>query len=87
VGDRCTIADIAHWGWVASAGWSGLDIDEFPHLKAWEERMAARPALERGRHVPSPHRVKEVVKDPAALEKATKETSAWVMQGQNKDAK
>jgi hypothetical protein len=26
VGDRCTIADIAHWGWIASAGWAGIDI-------------------------------------------------------------
>ncbi|MCJ1454762.1 hypothetical protein MMC28_005115 [Mycoblastus sanguinarius] len=56
VGDRCTIADIAHWGWVAAAGWAGVDIEEFPHLKKWEERMLAREGVERGRHVPSPHR-------------------------------
>lgn len=63
VGDKCTIADIAHWGWVAAAAWAGVDIDEFPHLKAWEDRMLARPAVERGRHVPSPHRIKEMTKE------------------------
>ena len=63
VGDKCTIADIAHWGFVAAAGLAGVDIDEFPHLKAWEERMLARPGVEKGRHVPSPHRIKEMSKE------------------------
>jgi glutathione S-transferase len=49
VGDKCTIADIAHWGWVASAGWAGVDIDDFPYLKAWEEKMLKRPGVEKGR--------------------------------------
>src|ERR1700728_4626452 len=55
VGDKCTIADIAHWGWVTAAFWAGVDIDEFPALKAWEERMLARPGVENGRHVPDPN--------------------------------
>jgi glutathione S-transferase len=33
VGDHISIADISHWGWIASAG---VDI-EFPHIKAWEK--------------------------------------------------
>lgn len=49
VGEKCTIADIAHWGWVTAAGWAGVDIEEFPHLKAWEERMLERPGVEKGR--------------------------------------
>ena len=73
VGDRCTIADIAHWGWVAAAGWAGVDIDEFPHLKAWEERMLARPGVEKGRHVPDPHRMKDMSKDE--MEKHAQESA------------
>ncbi|KAJ5386603.1 hypothetical protein N7509_009144 [Penicillium cosmopolitanum] len=87
VGDHVSIADISHWGWIAAAGWAGIDIEEFPHLKAWEERMAQRPATEKGRHVPSPHTVKEVLKDKAATEKAAAESRAWVQQGMKEDAK
>ena len=39
VGDKCTIADIAHWGWISAAGWAGVDIEDFPTLKKWEDRM------------------------------------------------
>lgn len=87
VGDRCTIADIAHWGWVAAAGWAGVDIDEFPHLKDWEERMLERPGVEKGRHVPSPHRMKEMLKDKAATERHASESAAWIQREQAKDAK
>ncbi|EPS30079.1 Glutathione S-transferase-like protein tpcF [Penicillium oxalicum] len=87
VGDRATIADISHWGWVAAAGWAGIDIEEFPNLKAWEERMAARPALEKGRHVPSPHTIKELLKDKAAMEKSAAQAREWVQAGMKQDAK
>ncbi|KAF2721090.1 theta class glutathione S-transferase [Polychaeton citri CBS 116435] len=56
VGDKCTIADIAIWGWVSVSKWCGIELaEEFPALAAWEERMLERPALEKGRHVPEPH--------------------------------
>jgi len=55
VGDHITIADISLWGWVANVGWAGVDIEEFPHLKAWEEKLLQRPAVERGRHIPNRH--------------------------------
>ncbi|CEJ56088.1 Putative Glutathione S-transferase GstA [Penicillium brasilianum] len=87
VGDHVTIADISHWGWVAAAGWAGVNIDEFPHVKAWEERMAARPALERGRHVPNPHTIKELLKDKEAVEKSAAQTREWVQAGMKDDAK
>jgi len=87
VGDRCTIADIAHWGWVAAAGWAGVDIDEFPHLKKWEERMVERPGVERGRHVPTPHRMKEMLADREAVERSAKAGAEWIQRGQAEDAK
>lgn len=87
VGDHISIADIAHWGWVAAAGWAGVDIDEFPHLKAWEERMAQRPGVEKGRHVPSPHNIKELLKDKEAVERHAAQTREWVQQGMKGDSK
>ena len=87
VGDRCTIADIAHWPWVAHAAWAGVDIDEFPHLKTWEERMLKRRAVEKGKDVPEPDRIKEILKDKEEAEEYARVNSAWVMQGQSNDAK
>ncbi|EEP82652.1 hypothetical protein UREG_07517 [Uncinocarpus reesii 1704] len=86
VGDHISIADIACWGWVSSAGWSGVDIDEFPHLKAWEERLLQREGVEKGRHVPTRHTIKEDMKDKEAMEKKAAETRAWVQAGMKGDA-
>ena len=79
--------DIAHYGWVASAGWAGVNIDEFPALKAWEERMTARPGVEKGRHVPDPHTIKELLKDKAKMEKHAAASRKWVQDGMKQDAK
>lgn len=87
VGDKCTIADIAHWGWLASAGWAGVELDEFPAVKAWEDRMAQRPAFEKGRHVPTPHTIKDVLKDPKKIEEHMKKGNAWVQAGMKDDAR
>ncbi len=43
-----SIADIACWSWVLS-GSKYAPLDEFPHLKAWRNRVGARPAVVRGR--------------------------------------
>jgi glutathione S-transferase len=42
-----SIADMACWGWVIAA-MTFQPLEEFPHLKAWQERMGARPAVKRG---------------------------------------
>lgn len=78
--------DIAHWGWVAAAGWAGVEIDDFPNLKAWEERMAERSGVEKGRHVPDPHRIKELLKDKAKMEQHAAESRKWVQAGMKADA-
>lgn len=54
-----SIADIAHFCWVRTAGWTGVDTAPFPHLSAWVERIAARPAVQRGLKVPDVSPVKE----------------------------
>ena len=49
-----SIADIANWSWVHTYNWSGVDIDGLPHLERWLGAIRARPAVERGRAVPTP---------------------------------
>ncbi|MCJ1366586.1 hypothetical protein MMC16_005715 [Acarospora aff. strigata] len=87
VGDKCTIADIAHWGWIEAGPWAGVELDEFPTLKAWADRMLVRPGVEKGRHVPDPHRMRELMKDKEAVERQAKEAAKWIQQGQANDAK
>ncbi|MCY1706016.1 glutathione binding-like protein [Pannonibacter sp. SL95] len=43
-----TIADMAIIGW--AQGWErqGMDLEEFPNVKAWKARLEARPAVQRG---------------------------------------
>jgi GST-like protein len=43
-----SIADMACWSWVLS-GSRHVPLDEFPHLKAWRDRVGARPAVLRGK--------------------------------------
>jgi glutathione S-transferase len=83
---HATFTDLAHYGWIASAGWAGIEIDEFPALKAWEERMTARPGVEKGRHVPDPHTIKELLKDKAKMEEHAAKSRAWVQKGMKEDA-
>lgn len=51
-GDDYSIADMACWPWVAAHGWPGLTLDGHPALKAWHDRIAQRPAVERALEVP-----------------------------------
>ena len=43
-----SIADIACWGWVVSAARIHPLEKEFPHVKAWFDKIGARPAVQRG---------------------------------------
>ena len=45
-----SIADMAAWPWILPA-LQGQDMDHFPHLAAWLERVGARPAVQAGRAV------------------------------------
>ncbi|MCJ1389417.1 hypothetical protein MMC18_002274 [Xylographa bjoerkii] len=60
VGDRCTIADIAHIGWVMRASWAKVDIGNFPHLKDWEMRMMKKDGVQRGLHVPETFEIEDL---------------------------
>lgn len=43
-----SIADIANWAWVRTHKWSGVSLDEFPHLQRWVRVIRERPAVQRG---------------------------------------
>ena len=55
-----SIADIANWAWVRTHKWSGVEIEPFPHLSRWKDRLAARPPCQRGVTIPPrPERVED----------------------------
>ncbi len=43
-----SIADIANWAWVRTHRWSGVDIDDLPHLGRWRDQIRSRPAVQKG---------------------------------------
>lgn len=43
-----SIADMAIWPWILPEG-QGQDLNDFPKLKAWVDRVWERPAVQRGR--------------------------------------
>jgi GST-like protein len=51
--DEYSIADIAAWPWAVTHKWSGIDIDGLDNLQSWLQRVAERPAVERGRNIPT----------------------------------
>ena len=51
-GDEYSIADIAGWGWMRRPERQGVNYDDYPHAKAWHEKIAAREAVQRGNAVP-----------------------------------
>ena len=48
VADTYSIADMAIYPWFRSYERMSIDIAEFPRVKAWLDRMIARPAVARG---------------------------------------
>jgi GST-like protein len=47
-GEEYTIADIAIFPWLRSWKNQGIDWADYPRLKVWFDRIAERPAVQRG---------------------------------------
>ena len=48
---KYSVADIGTWPWIKAWEFSGFkkeDMDKFPHLLKWIDRIAERPAVKRG---------------------------------------
>ncbi len=52
LGSRCTLVDVACFAYCASAYWANADTRELPHLRAWVERLHARPSFRLGVSIP-----------------------------------
>jgi glutathione S-transferase len=77
------MADIMQYPWVAYAVFSGIDMKEFPKLKAWEDRIMQRPLVKKGHDIPLPFTLREVVKDKEMIKKV-EEAGRELVQGQMK---
>ena len=42
-----SIADMAAFPWVRRHDWQGVDLDDYPNVKAWFECIKARDAVQR----------------------------------------
>jgi GST-like protein len=64
-GDEDTIADMATMPWMRAPERQGVDIEQYPALKRWRDRIAARPAVKKAvevladRRRSAPHTDKE----------------------------
>jgi len=52
VADDYSIADIAIWPWISRFEWQTIDLSRYPNVKRWYLAIVARPAVQRGYHVP-----------------------------------
>ena len=83
VGDY-SIADIANWAWVRTHRWSGVSVDEFPHLRRWLASIRARPAVQRGIVMPPSDIDLESPDDVKAEQKISTDIRNMVEMGQSK---
>lgn len=66
--------------------WAGIDLDEFPALKAWKERLAERPAFAKGADVPAATEEEKRPKTKEEEERIAQEARDWILKGMQKDA-
>ena len=80
-----SIADIAHWAWVRTHRWSGVDVSDLPHLQRWMDAIRQRPAVQRGIEAP-PSRIHLSKDGDEAAKRFSEEARKMVEMGQaNKD--
>ena len=56
LGADYSVADIATYPWVARYEWHKVDLNEFPSVKHWFDRIGARPAVQAGMKIPAVQR-------------------------------
>ena len=64
-GKNYSIADIATFPWLRSHENQGVDLNDDPHVKAWFDKIAARPAVQRGVQVLAERRRQGPIDDKA----------------------
>ncbi|EPG65784.1 glutathione S-transferase family protein [Leptospira wolffii] len=51
-GNELSVADIATWPWVKGRSYIDLGLEDYPKLKAWEEKLGNRPGFIKGSEIP-----------------------------------
>ena len=83
--DAYSIADIANWAWVRTHRWSGVEVDDLPHLKRWLAAVRARPAVQRGIERPPSQRALVEGGDGAAAKAFAASARTIVEVGQSRE--
>ncbi|KXN73125.1 glutathione S-transferase, partial [Conidiobolus coronatus NRRL 28638] len=78
VADQLTIADIATVPWVSGSYSLGIDLNEFPSVNDWVDRVEEIPEVAKGYDVPTKNLNKEYKKNPELLKKRIEESSKWI---------
>jgi len=78
-----SIADIATWAWVRTHRWSGVEIDDMPHLRRWRDAIRARPAVQRGIEAP-PSKIDLTRDGDPAAQRFAEEARRLVETGQSR---
>lgn len=76
-----SIADIANFCWARTHNWSGVDLDDLPHLQRWIDAIAARPAVQKGLTVPHVQKNVEVKGETEEAKKLAEGISNMVEMG------
>jgi GST-like protein len=78
-----SIADIANWAWVRTHRWSGVEVDDLPHLKRWLDAIRARPAVLKGIDMP-PSKMDLTRDGEAEAKKFSEQARTMVEMGQSR---
>jgi len=80
-----SIADIANWAWVRTHRWSGVDVEDLPHLRRWLTAIRARPAVQKG--IESPPSKMDLARDgEAKAQEFSQAARSMVEMGQSRNA-
>ena len=52
VAGEYSIADMAIWPWISRFEWQQINLGDYPRVRDWYLRIAARPAVQKGYQVP-----------------------------------
>ncbi len=77
-----SIADIANWAWVRTHRWSGVDMDDLPHLGRWRDQIRSRPAVQKG--ITAPPSAMDRDADDEQAQKFAAEARRMVEMGQSR---
>ncbi|MEM6634626.1 MAG: glutathione S-transferase N-terminal domain-containing protein [Pseudomonadota bacterium] len=47
-----SVTDMATWPWISRFDWQQIDLADYPNVRDWYLRIAERPAVQRGYHIP-----------------------------------